>query len=162
MNTTNNITTFLESLSIIDTNLENPSYDKIFTLLSENDGVSYYIDLDKNKNRLITDSIDLIQLSDLSTISVDGCDVLCTSCLLPAKLAKNMSIVYTKNEKNAKNSKVYTLSIKNRAKLKKMLDSSFFNKEGLCFDQGKFIGIYKQIPTLDMNLDSIYCHDECD
>jgi hypothetical protein len=156
MNTTNNITTFLESIYIVDTHLQNPSYEKIFTLLSENEGVSYYISRDM-KSTLTLESIDLIQLNGIVGIRIDGFNISCTTCLLPFNLLKKIEICDNENSLH----RAYTLSIKNRSLLKKMVNGLYFNQEGLCFDKERFIGIYKKVPELDTRIETI-CHDECD
>jgi hypothetical protein len=155
MNTTNNINKFLESIPVIHTKMINPSYDKIFNLLNENDCISYYIDqvgFEKYK------TADLIKIENVCGMNVDNFNVPCSNCLIPVKIIETANI-------NVKTEgpliyKAYTLSIRHRAFLKKMVDHSFYNSDGLYFQNGKFVGLLTNVPHNTSGY--LYLDDEFD
>lgn len=158
-NLTNNLSDFLSTLSIYKLDEDQPTYEKILTPLTEPgvDGVSYTFEIDPgiyHFNHYFPFSGLLLNVSDLiclknkednlilddkiiPTIHVTG--------FLPIRYMNDVKVELYKGKEG--NNKIvlqgYALSVKNRIRLKKILEKSNSNGAGLCFMGGKYIGIYK-------------------
>ena len=172
MNITNDLAHFLTNLSIFkldDEKDKNPSYEKIFSILSNNpsvDGVSYSFEIDQGIYFFNTSILNLIShqgmllnSSDLIYLQNNQDDILILNDktipknhlhgFLPVHHMKNVKVEIYKNEKNEKIQLTgYSLSIKNRNILKKIVQqNSNSNGAGLSFLNNNFTGIYCSPPN---------------